>query len=127
MERKPKNKRLYRKAREIFSLSKHISDYLVYDLSDLEENGRENPHIYFTGDMIRQSDALAPEIIKAENHMYQDDRIRHANSLIAITNKLYKNCERLEKSKSNGKDFLKVLRVELKKFKKLQHHWMMTL
>ena len=28
---------------------------------------------------------------------------------------------------SNGKDFLPVLRRELKKFKKLQHNWMLTL
>jgi hypothetical protein len=33
----------------------------------------------------------------------------------------------LEKSNSNGKDFLPILRQELKKFRKLQRHWMLTL
>lgn len=127
MERRPRNKRLYKKALEIFTLSKNISDYLVYDLSLLQDNGKENPHIYFTGDIIRQSDSLAPGIIEAENQTFQDDRIRHANSILALTNKLYKNCERLEKSNSNGKDFLILLRREIKKFKRLQHNWMMTL
>lgn len=127
MRRKPRNKRLYKKALEIFTLSRNISSYLIHDLAHLQSNGSENTHIYFTGDIIRQSDALAPKIITAENQTFQDDRIRHANSLIRITNKLYKNCERLEQSESNGKEFLILLRKELRKFKRLQHNWLMTL
>jgi len=44
-----------------------------------------------------------------------------------LSNLLYKNCERLEKVNSNGKDFLPLLRKELKKFRKLQHTWRLTL
>ncbi|MDY8134149.1 hypothetical protein [Aquimarina sp. 2201CG5-10] len=127
MERKPRNKKLYKKAIEIFTLSRSISNYLVQDLATLQNNGSENPHIYFTGDIIRQSDDLVPRIIKAESQVFQNDRIRHANSLIRLTNRLYKNCERLEQTESNGKDFLIILRRELKKFKHLQRNWMMTL
>ncbi|WP_103864841.1 hypothetical protein [Aquimarina sp. I32.4] len=127
MRSKPRNKRLYKKALEIFTLSRSISNYLVHDLSTLQHNGNENPHIYFTGDIIRQSDALAPKIIKAENQAYQDERIKQATSLIHITNRLYKNCERLEQSESNGKEFLILLRRELRKFRRLQRLWMMSL
>ncbi|WP_108866249.1 hypothetical protein [Aquimarina aquimarini] len=127
MRSKPRNKRLYKKALEIFTLSRSISNYLVHDLSALQHNGNENPHIYFTGDIIRQSDALAPKIIKAENQAYQDERIKQATSLIHITNRLYKNCERLEQSESNGKEFLILLRRELRKFRRLQRLWMMSL
>jgi len=127
MESRPKNIRLYKKALEILILSKSVSKYLVYDLAPLEKNGNENPFIYFTGDIIKDSDALVPEIIKAENQPFQDDRIKHAISLETITNKLSKNCERLERSESNGKDFVKLLSKEIKKFKSLQHHWMMSL
>ncbi len=127
MRSQPRNKRLYKKALDIFTLSRSISTYLIHDMTSLQSNGSEDPHIYFTGDIIRQSDALAPKIINAENQTFQDDRIKHANSLIHITNKLYKNCERLEKSESNGKEFLVLLRKELKKFKRLQHSWIMSL
>lgn len=127
MEIRPKNKRLYKQALEILQLSRSISNYFVHDLASLQANGRENPYIYFTGDIIRQSDSLAPEIIKAENQAFQDDRIKYALSLRRLTNHLYKNCERLEKSESNGKDFLILLRKELKKFKHLQNRWMMSL
>lgn len=127
MRLQPRNKRLYKKALEIFTLSRSISNYLVHDLAPLQNNGSEHPHIYFTGDIIRQSDALAPKIITAENQTFQDERIRHATSLIHITNRLYKNCERLEQSESNGKEFLILLRKELRKFKHLQRSWMMSL
>ncbi|MBQ4820390.1 hypothetical protein [Aquimarina sp. MMG016] len=126
MEYQPRNKRLYKKAVEIFTLSRDISQYLVHDLAPLQNN-TENPHIYFTGDIIRQSDSLATKIITAENQTFQDDRIKQANSLIRLTNRIYKNCERLEQVESNGKDFLPVLRKELRKFKRLQRNWMMTL
>ncbi len=127
MEFKPKNKRLHKKALEILILSRRISKYLIHDLNHLDSNGSENPFIYFTGDIIKQSDSLVPEIIKAENQHFLDDRIRHAHSLKRLTNRLYKNCERLERSGSNGKDFLILLRFELKKFKKLQQHWILSL
>ncbi len=127
MRSRPRNKRLYKKALEIFTLSRSISNYLVHDMASLQDNGHEDPHIYFTGDIIRQSDTLATSIIKAENQVFQDDRIRQANSLIHMTNKLYKNCERLEQTESNGKEFLILLRKELQKFKHLQRHWIMTL
>ena len=127
MTSRPKNKRLYKKALEILTLSRSISGYLIHDLNQLDANGHENPFIYFTGDIIQQSDSLVPEIIKAENQTFQDDRIKYANSLETLTNRLYRNCERLEGSESNGKDFVILLRKELKKFKKLQRRWMMTL
>ncbi|GAA0726219.1 hypothetical protein GCM10009430_32980 [Aquimarina litoralis] len=127
MERRPENIILYKKALEILILSKSVSKYLAYDLAPLEKNGNENPFIYFTGDIVKDSDSLVPRIMDVENQVFQDDRLKHANLLENLTNKLYKNCERLERSHSNGKDFVRLLRKEVKKFKKLQRHWMMTL
>lgn len=60
------------------------------------------------------SDALATRIIAAENEHFQDDRIRQALSLENVTYKLIKTCERLERVESNGRDFLLLLRKELK-------------
>ncbi|WP_242203760.1 hypothetical protein [Aestuariivivens insulae] len=118
---------IYKKALEIFALSQNISVYLNHDLSSLKEDGSEDHNIYFSGDIVQQSVSLAPEIINAEKERHSDRRHKHIASLKRLTNLLYKNSYRLEKSNSNGKDFLPVLRRELKKFKKLQHHWMLTL
>ncbi|TBN06745.1 hypothetical protein EYD45_02350 [Hyunsoonleella flava] len=118
---------IYQKAIEIFALSQSISSYLSEDLSGLKEDGSEDTHIYFSGDIVQQSVSLVPEIENIERERHSDRKHRHLASLRRLTNTLYKNSYRLEKSNSNGKDFLPVLRRELKKFKKLQHNWMLTL
>ncbi|GAB5400514.1 MAG: hypothetical protein Aureis2KO_20990 [Aureisphaera sp.] len=118
---------LYQKAVDIFTLSRRISHYYVDDLNQLQHNGDENPHIYFTGDIVQQSVSLAPEILKAENNLHSKDRHKYAASITRLTNRLYKNCERLERTHSNGRDFLPILRAELKKFRKLQRSWMLSL
>lgn len=118
---------IYNKAIEILSLSRSISTYLVDDFVSNTTDYQDHPGIYFSGDIIQQSNSLAPEILKAESHPFQEDRIKHLISLEKLTNALTKNCERLETFPSNGKDFLPILRKELKKFRKLKHTWMMTL
>lgn len=118
---------IYQKALEIFALSQNISVYLNHDLSSLRSDGSEDNNIYFSGDIIQQSVSLAPEILNAELERHSERKYKHIDSLRKLTNMLYKNSYRLERSNSNGKDFLPILRSELKKFKKLQRKWMLTL
>ncbi len=118
---------IYKKALEIFSLARNISSYLSQDLSQLQRNGTEDPNIYFTGDIVQQSISLAPQILKAENQSFSEEKYKYAATVMRLSNLLYKNCERLENVHSNGKDFLPLLRKELKKFRKLQHNWRLTL
>ena len=99
----------------------------MHDLANLKEDGTENPHVYFSGDIVQQSTNLAPEILKAESQLFPEAKHKHAASVARLTNLLYKNCERLEHSNSNGKEFLNLLRHELKKFRKLQRTWLLTL
>ena len=118
---------LYRKAQEVFQLSRQISNYLGYDLAKLSKNGTEDPHIYFTGDIVRQSSSLAPEILQAELEVFSEDREKHFYSINRLLYLLNKNCDRLELANSNGREFLKLLRKELKNFRKLQRTWMLKL
>lgn len=118
---------VYKKAIEILSLSQNISMYLSHDLSGLKDDGTEDENIYFSGDIVQQSVSLVPEIVNAELERYSERKHKHIASLRRITNMLYKNSYRLERSNSNGKDFLPILRSELKKFKKLQRTWLLTL
>jgi len=108
-------------------LSRSISTYISQDLSYLNEDGTEDNDIYFSGDIVQQSTNLAPEIINAERERFSDKKHLHLESLDRLTNKLYSNCRRLERSNSNGRDYLPILKGELKKFRKLQRSWMMTL
>jgi hypothetical protein len=118
---------VYRKAIEILNISRSISNYLVQDLAVLNRNGSEDQDIYFTGDIIQQSTSLVPHILKAESEPFSEEKQKYAASVTRLTNLLYKNCERLELSNSNGREFLRILRFELKKFRKLQRIWKLTL
>lgn len=118
---------LYRQAIEILNISRHISHYLVQDLAVLKQNGKEDQDIYFSGDIVQQSISLVPNILRAESEPFAEEKHKYAASVSRLTNLLYKNCERLELSNSNGREFLRILRFELKKFRKLQRHWKLTL
>lgn len=117
----------YEKAVEIMTLSHRISNYLNQDLSALLQDGAEDNYIYFSGDIVQQSVSLAPEIVKAEQERHSDKKHKHIASLQRLTNLLNKNIKRLENCNSNGKDYLPLLNSELKKFKKLQRTWLLTL
>ncbi|SDH78546.1 hypothetical protein [Winogradskyella thalassocola] len=118
---------IYQKAMDIIVLSRSISTYLNQDLAYLNADGTEDNHIYFSGDIVQQSTNLAPQIISVERESCSDKKSKHLESLDRLTTRLYSNCRRLEKSNSNGRDYLPILRGELKKFRKLQRTWMLTL
>lgn len=119
---------LYKKAMEIGLLSRNISSYLNEDLCLIQSDGTEDNNIYISGDIVQQSNALAPEILHAEiNKFHNRKKYKHLSALRKLTRRLYKNCNRLENCKSNGKDYVPVLKRELKIFNRLQKQWMLTL
>ncbi|MEM5540798.1 MULTISPECIES: hypothetical protein [unclassified Olleya] len=118
---------IYKQAMQIFVLSRSISSYLNQDLAYLYDDGKEDANIYVSGDIVQQSVSLAPEIINAELEHCRDKKHRHIASVNRLTNRLYKNCSRLESCNSNGKDYLPILKREIRKFRKLQTTWMLTL
>ncbi len=118
---------VYQKAMDIIALSRSISTYLNYDLSYLNPDGSEDSNIYFSGDIVQQSASIAPEIANAELERFSDKKHQHIASIQRLTNRLYHNCKRLTRCKSNGKDYLPVLQSELKNFKQMQKTWMLTL
>lgn len=118
---------IYRKAMDILAVSRSISTYIHQDLSYLYPDGREDEHIYFSGDIIQQSESLVPEIEKAQAERFSERKYRHLDSIERLLHRLQLNCSRLERCKSDGRDYLPVLRRELNKFNNLKRSWMLTL
>lgn len=119
--------KIYDKSNEILSLARNISNYLQYDLQNLECCGKENSHIYLTGDIIQQSFSLRSKILKAEEKFFQEEKYQHALSVLNLSNRLYRSCKKLQGAKSNGKDFLPVILKEIRRFRKLLRRWLLTL
>lgn len=122
-----KHSNIYKKSLEIFHLARQISHYIAHDLAPLQRNGKDDPDIYITGDIVQQSVSLGPEILKAESQSFRDEKYKYATSVLLLANRLYRNCKRLQKTDSNGKDFLPIIIKELYKFRKLLHTWRLTI
>ena len=118
---------IYNKALEILSLSRNISQYLNYEMSTLKHDNREHPAIYLTGDIILHSNYLGDSILDAENEILSENREKHLTAIEKWTYRLHKNCERLEKQSDYGKDFIRHLKYEVRRFRVLQRKWMLTL
>lgn len=118
---------LYKKALEILSLSRNISHYLQYNMAPLCNEGREHPSIYLTGDIILHSNFLGDSILDAENEILSENRDKHFNAIEKWSYRLHKNCERLEQHSDNGKEFIRLLKHEIRRFRALQRKWMLTL
>lgn len=118
---------LYMKALDILSLSRNISQYLRYEMSPLTKEGKEHPTIYLTGDIILHSNFLGTSILDAEKEPLSENRDKHLYAIEKWTYRLHKNSERLEYHSSSGKDFVRLLRHEIRKFRILHRKWMLTL
>lgn len=77
----------------------------------------------YAGNLVMDSLALAPKIAAAETHKQYEVKMKHARSLRKLSKRLQKYCEQLESNKGEGKEFIKLLRNELRMFKKLQRSW----
>ncbi|MEM6517632.1 MAG: hypothetical protein AAF688_15730, partial [Bacteroidota bacterium] len=118
---------IYKKAMDILMVSRSISTYIVQDLSYLDCDGNEDAHIYFSGDIIQQSESLAPQIEMAQAERFSERKYEHLDSIEKLLNRLQINCNRLENCKSNGRDYLPILKKELNKFNRLKRNWMLSL
>lgn len=118
---------VYNKSVEIFHLARQISHYITHDIAPLKRNGHDDPHIYITGDIVQQSVSLGPEILKAESQSFGDEKYKYATAVLHLANRLYRNCKRLQKTNSNGRDFLPIILKELRKFRKQLHTWRLTM
>ena len=114
------------KALEIKNISKIISDYVVDELSASTDNSKSTT-LYYSGDIVQQSIIIYEEIIKAEKSIFFEKKYFHACTIEWLISRLLITCRRIESSCSKSKDFVTILKKEVKKFKLLQNYWMLTL
>ena len=116
-------KQIYFKAKEIEYLSDSISRSFMYDYEHLDRNGKEHPDIYFLGDLIRDSNFLSLEVLSMHYYSQKEDQIKFALKARLCSSRLFRKCKRLEKNSKSGKDYIYLLKKELKRFNRLQEKW----
>jgi DNA-binding XRE family transcriptional regulator len=110
---------IYQKSLDIFKLSRRIASYITYDKDMLSMYKSNNKADRYADSLVMDALGLVPRIVETENQVNPSLKLKYAKSLRLSIDRLYSNSIKLEKTKVQGKEFIMLLRKELKNFKKL--------
>ena len=118
---------IYQKSLDIFRLSRRIASYITYDKNILEMQRSKKKEYRYASNIVLDSLGLAPKIAETELQKNPTVKLKYAKSLSKFIDRIYSNSLKLEKTKAQGKDFLKLLRKELIQLRELHMHYMNSL
>lgn len=113
----------YRKALEIFKISRAVASYFSNDKHVLEMHLSSNPQHRFAGFLVTESLQLAPGIASVASAPNKASRLKRIEQLQQAARNLKHQCRSLEFSGVKEIEFLRMLRKEIKQFDKLMSDW----
>lgn len=114
---------VYRKALEIFKVSRVIACSLSENRNIFEmEHSAEIRH-RFAGQLVTQSLRLAPDLAVVQNSACRDSRLKGAKRIQIASRKLLAKCKKLEFYGIRDKEFLDLLQAEILHFEQLFTEW----
>lgn len=113
----------YRKALEIFRISRAVAAYFSEDKNVLEMQVSSNPQHQFAGFLIDESLQLAPGIASAASAPNSASRLERIQKLKGAAKNLRQQCKNLEFSGVKELEFLRLLRQEIQQFDKMLSDW----
>ncbi len=118
---------IYKKSIDIFKLSRRIASYITddKDIISMYRSGCKSDN--YADNLVINAFRLVPKIVETESQENAGLKLRYAKSLRYYIDLLYKNCLQLENTKIQGKDFVKMLRKELKSFRKIHKRYVNSL
>lgn len=114
---------IYQKSMDIFKLSRHIASYISYDKDILSMHKSLKKADKYASNLVMDALGLVPKIAETENQKNPKLKLKYAKSLRFFIDRLNNHCLQLEHTKIQGKDFLKLLRKELKKLREIHKHY----
>ena len=109
---------IYQKAIDIFKLSRQVAAYITddKDVISMYRSGKKADN--YADNLVMNAFRLVPKIAETEEQENPGTKLKYAKSLRYFIDRLYQDCLKLESAKINGRDFVRMLRRELKHFKK---------
>jgi hypothetical protein len=117
----------YKKSLDIFKLTRSIAAYLTNDKTVLSMYASRNMVDKYADRLVMNSLVLAPKIAETECLTNPVLKLSYAKSLQQIIDILYLDCISLERAKIQGKDFVKMLRKEIKLLQKMHKNYVKSL
>lgn len=118
---------IYQKSLVIFKLARHIASYISNDKSVMAMYLSMNKIDKYADNLVMNALRLVPKIVETECQENPYLKLKYAKSLRYFIDGLYQNCLQLESTKIQGKDFVKLLRKELKKLRQIHKNYVKSL
>jgi len=114
---------IYRKSLDLLQMSREIASYLSYN-KDLLKLYQSNSHRDIMVDSLLTDSILIPQQIEAaERSECYAARMRSATFINVIIRNINSYCTGLEKDGVKEKEYLNLLRSEIKSFRRLYKVW----
>ncbi|THD66551.1 hypothetical protein E7Z59_12210 [Robertkochia marina] len=114
---------VYKKAVEIFSMSRELVRLATADKNLLDMSLSRERLDRISSSLLSSSIGLAPSIAMVEGSPDPLMRIKSLRFLQQETGKLQRYCEQIDSRLGHSKTFVKRLQNEIVQFRKLQSHW----
>ena len=118
---------IYQKSLDIFNLSRRIATYISDDKSILSMYASVERSDRYADSLVMNSLGLVPKIIKTEIEKNPRLKLKCAKSLHHFIDVIYQDCLRLERTRIQGKDFVRVLRKELILLRRMHRRYVKSL
>lgn len=118
---------IYKKSIDIFKLSRHIASYVTddKDIFSMYRSGKKSDN--YADNLVMNAFRLVPKIVETETQENPSLKIKYAKSLRYFIDRIYHDCTKLESTIIQGKDFVTMLRNELKSLRKIHKHYVNSL
>lgn len=118
---------IYQKSLYIFKLARHIAAYISKDKSVMAMYLSMNKIDKYADNLVMNALRLVPKIVETECQENPYLKLKYAKSLRYFIDGLYQNCLQLESTKIQGKDFVRLMRKELRHLRKIHKHYVKSL
>lgn len=118
---------IYQKSLDIFNLSRRLASYITNDKSVLSMYTSPKRSDRYADSLVMNSLGLVPRIMETETEENPGLKLKYAKSLRFFIDVMYQDCVKLERTKINGKDFVRMLRKELILLKRMHRRYVKSL
>lgn len=121
------NSIIYKKSIDIFKLSRSVATYITDDKDVISMHSSNNEIDNHADNLVMNALNLVPKVVEAETQESPSVKLKYAKSLRYFIDRIYLDCLHLEGSRTHGKDFVRMLRKELKSLRKIHRLYVNSL
>ena len=121
------NLKFYQKSLDVFKLSRRIASYITNDKSILSLYNSVDRSDRYADSLVLNALGLVPKIVETEIEENPRLKLKYAKSLHYFIEIIYQDCLKLENTRIQGKDFVRMLRKELILLRRMHKRYVKSL